>query len=65
VTRVKVNVLSDASALSLVQALVSAFAAAAGIPAPRQRRSHLAVGVLGSLAWIGNDTDKVRPLTEA
>jgi hypothetical protein len=39
--------------------------AAAGIPAPRQRRSHLAVGVLGSLAWIGNDTDKVRPLTEA
>jgi anti-sigma regulatory factor (Ser/Thr protein kinase)/N-acetylglutamate synthase-like GNAT family acetyltransferase len=46
VTRVKVNVLSDASARSLVQALVSAFAAAGGIPADDTRRLETVVAGL-------------------
>jgi N-acetylglutamate synthase-like GNAT family acetyltransferase/anti-sigma regulatory factor (Ser/Thr protein kinase) len=46
VTRVKVTVLSDASARSLVQALVSAFAAASGIPADDERRLEKVVAGL-------------------
>jgi len=46
VTRVKVTVLSDASARSLVQALVSAFAAASGIPADDERRLERVVAGL-------------------
>jgi anti-sigma regulatory factor (Ser/Thr protein kinase)/GNAT superfamily N-acetyltransferase len=46
VTRVKVTVLSDASARSLVQALVAAFAAAAGIPADDERRLEKVVAGL-------------------
>jgi uncharacterized protein with GYD domain len=38
VSRVKVTVLSDASAPSLVRALIPAFAAAVGIPAEDERR---------------------------
>ena len=45
-TRVKVNVLSDASALSIVQALVSAFAAAAGIPTDDTQRLETVVAGL-------------------
>jgi len=43
VTRVKATVLSDASARSLVQALVSAFAQASGIPADDARRLEAVV----------------------
>jgi N-acetylglutamate synthase-like GNAT family acetyltransferase/anti-sigma regulatory factor (Ser/Thr protein kinase) len=43
VSRVKVTVLSDASARSLVLALLPAFAAAAGIPAADARRLHTVV----------------------
>jgi len=46
VTTVKVTVLSDASARSLVQALVSAFAAAAGIAADDERRLEKVVAGL-------------------
>jgi N-acetylglutamate synthase-like GNAT family acetyltransferase/anti-sigma regulatory factor (Ser/Thr protein kinase) len=46
VTRVKVTVLSDASARSLVQALVSAFAAASGIPGDDERRLEKVVAGL-------------------
>jgi anti-sigma regulatory factor (Ser/Thr protein kinase)/N-acetylglutamate synthase-like GNAT family acetyltransferase len=46
VTRVKLTVLSDASARSIVQALVSAFAAAGGIPADDERRLEKVVAGL-------------------
>jgi N-acetylglutamate synthase-like GNAT family acetyltransferase/anti-sigma regulatory factor (Ser/Thr protein kinase) len=46
VTRVKVTVLSDASARSLVQAVVSAFAVAGGIPSDDERRLETVVAGL-------------------
>jgi GNAT superfamily N-acetyltransferase/anti-sigma regulatory factor (Ser/Thr protein kinase) len=48
VSRVKVTVLSDASAPSLVLALLPAFAAAAGIPAEDEQRLGAVVGQLVS-----------------
>ena len=68
-TRVKVNVLSDASARSLVRALVSAFAAAAGIPADDERRlESVVVGFVGFTldnAYPGDDLGEIHVTLEA
>jgi anti-sigma regulatory factor (Ser/Thr protein kinase)/N-acetylglutamate synthase-like GNAT family acetyltransferase len=69
VSRVKVTVLSDASARSLVGALLPAFAAAAGIPAEDARRLVTVVGGLVSFtlenAYPDDDLGEIEVTLEA
>jgi N-acetylglutamate synthase-like GNAT family acetyltransferase/anti-sigma regulatory factor (Ser/Thr protein kinase) len=69
VSRVKVTVLNDASAPSLVLALLPAFAAAAGIPAADARRLHTVVAGLVSFtldnAYPDDDLGEIEVTLEA